>query len=83
MLRTKVPGEGQEEDEEEEEEESEDEAPKVPRRQVADEGEGAVLKGKLGARAPACLHLALRQPHRHCSEEEGFLQARDACVESC
>uniref|UniRef100_A0A8C7A5H8 Activating signal cointegrator 1 complex subunit 2 n=1 Tax=Neovison vison TaxID=452646 RepID=A0A8C7A5H8_NEOVI len=56
VLRTKVPGEGQEEDEEEEEE-AEDEAPKVPPWQVADEGQGAVLKGRLGPLRP-CLPAA-------------------------
>uniref|UniRef100_A0A8C8X768 Activating signal cointegrator 1 complex subunit 2 n=1 Tax=Panthera leo TaxID=9689 RepID=A0A8C8X768_PANLE len=57
VLRTKVPGEGQEEDEDEEEEEAEDEAPKVPHWQVVDEGEGVVLKGRLGAPCP-CLPAA-------------------------
>lgn len=47
-----MPGEGQEEDEEEEEEEAEEEAPKVPPWQVADEGEGAILKGTLGPLCP-------------------------------
>uniref|UniRef100_A0A452RKQ9 Activating signal cointegrator 1 complex subunit 2 n=1 Tax=Ursus americanus TaxID=9643 RepID=A0A452RKQ9_URSAM len=57
VLRTKAPGEGQEEEEEEEEEEAEDEAPKVPPWQVADEGEGAVLKGRAGPLRP-CLPAA-------------------------
>ena len=52
-----MPGEGQEEDEDEEEEEAEDEAPKVPHWQVVDEGEGVVLKGRLGAPCP-CLSAA-------------------------
>ncbi|XP_045647262.1 activating signal cointegrator 1 complex subunit 2 isoform X5 [Ursus americanus] len=52
VLRTKVPGEGQEEEEEEEEEEAEDEAPKDP----------AVLREKAEARRMAFL---ARKGYRH------------------
>ena len=48
MLRTRVPGEGQE-DEEEEEEEAAVEAPKVPGWQLGGGGEGTVLRGWSGA----------------------------------
>ncbi|XP_045647263.1 activating signal cointegrator 1 complex subunit 2 isoform X6 [Ursus americanus] len=63
VLRTKVPGEGQEEEEEEEEEEAEDEAPKVPPWQpdhfVQDP---AVLREKAEARRMAFL---ARKGYRH------------------
>ncbi|XP_045880942.1 activating signal cointegrator 1 complex subunit 2 isoform X6 [Meles meles] len=58
VLRTKVPGEGQEEDEEEEEEEAEDEAPK-PDHFVQDP---AVLREKAEARRMAFL---ARKGYRH------------------
>ncbi|XP_032165183.1 activating signal cointegrator 1 complex subunit 2 isoform X3 [Mustela erminea] len=58
VLRTKVPGEGQEEDEEEEEEEAEDEAPK-PDHFVQDP---AVLREKAEARRMAFLS---RKGYRH------------------
>lgn len=75
MLRTKVPGEGQEEDDEEEDE-AEEEAPKVPLWQVAGEGrERAVLKGKWRTLCPPS-GLASRQPQHHCREERGAFKPR-------